>query len=140
MVDPQATADAMYANDTASQALGITISAVAPGRATASMIVTPTMTNGHDVCHGGLIFTLADTAMAFASNAHNQVALAAGASVEFLHPAKEGALLEATATEQSLRGRSGIYDVAVTDQDNITIALFRGRTRQIGGVIVEDPS
>ncbi len=140
MVDPQSATDAMYSQDTASQALGITISDVAPGRATASLEVTSTMTNGHGVCHGGLIFALADTAMAFASNSRNQMALAAGAAVDFINPATEGSRLTAKASEVSLRGRSGIYDVVITDAAETTIALFRGRTRQVGNVIFEETS
>ncbi len=138
MVDARSVADALYAQDSASPALGIEIADVGPGRASVTMTVRADMTNGHEVCHGGLIFTLADTAMAFASNSHNEEALAAAASIDFMNPAPVGAQLTATAIEQSSRGRSAIYDVTVTDDDGATIALFRGRTRRMGTPIVED--
>ncbi len=136
-VDARTVTDALYAQDTASQALGIEVTDVGPGRATTTMTVRADMTNGHSVCHGGLIFTLADTAMAFASNSHNEEALAAAAAIDFLAPAPLGAVLTAVATEQTLRGRSGIYDVTVSDHTGATIALFRGRTRKVGRVIVQ---
>jgi acyl-CoA thioesterase len=138
MVEPRLVTEAMYANDTASQSLGIEITETLAGAATATMTVTPTMTNGHDVCHGGLIFALADTAMAFASNSYNEMALAAMADIDFLNPARAGSLLTASATETSSRGRGAIYDVTVTDDAGTTIAVFRGRTRRVGGAIVED--
>ena len=118
----------MYADDAASQALGIQIEVTAPGCAEARLEVRPDMLNGHDVCHGGLIFTLADTAFAFACNTYNKVTLAAGASIEFLRPAKRGDQLLATATERHRGGRSGIYDVVVTNQDAVEVAIFRGRS------------
>ncbi len=118
----------MYADDAASQALGIQIEVTAPGCAEARLAVRPDMLNGHDVCHGGLIFTLADTAFAFACNTYNKVTLAAGASIEFLRPAKRGDQLLATATERHRGGRSGIYDVVVTNQDAVEVAIFRGRS------------
>lgn len=138
MVDPEAVAAALYADDTASQRLGIEVAEVGVGRAVTTMTVTAEMTNGHDVCHGGLIFALADTAMAFASNSENIQALAAGAGIDFINPARRDSKLTAVATQQSLRGRSGMYDVTVTDDDGNTIALFRGRTRRVGGTIVEE--
>jgi acyl-CoA thioesterase len=118
----------MYAGDEASQALGIQIEVRAPGCAEARLEVRPDMLNGHDVCHGGLIFTLADTAFAFACNTYNKVTLAAGASIEFLRPAKPGDQLLARATERHRGGRSGIYDVVVTNQDAMDVAIFRGRS------------
>lgn len=136
MGDPRAVADAMYANDDASRALGIVITEVDDGSATATMQVTEAMCNGHDVCHGGLIFSLADTAMAFASNATNEETLAAGAAIDFVNPGRRGALLEARATRTHQRGRSSIFDVEVVDDGGVTIALFRGRTRGTGRPIL----
>ena len=131
----RAAVEAMYADDHASRALGIEIVDVAVGTATVTMTVGPTMVNGHDVCHGGLIFVLADTAMAFASNSHNVVALATSAEIDFVNPAHIGAVLTATATETVKRGKSAIHDVHVTADDGTTVALFRGRTLQTGGPI-----
>lgn len=124
----QLCAAKMYADDEASQALGIQIEVRAPGCAEARLEVRPDMLNGHDVCHGGLIFTLADTAFAFACNTYDKVTLAAGASIEFLRPVKLGDQLLATATERHRGGRSGIYDVVVTNQDAVDVAIFRGRS------------
>lgn len=124
----QLCAAKMYADDEASQALGIQIEVTAPGCAEARLSVRPDMLNGHNVCHGGLIFTLADTAFAFACNTYNKVTLAAGASIEFLRPAKLGDQLLAIATERHRGGRSGIYDVVVTNQDAVDVAIFRGRS------------
>ncbi|MFI5911082.1 hydroxyphenylacetyl-CoA thioesterase PaaI [Dactylosporangium sp. NPDC051541] len=120
----------MYATDTASQSLGITISAVAPGRATATMTVTAAMLNGHAIGHGGYVFLLADTAFAFACNTYDRVTVAAGADVSFLEPARAGDELTATAVERSRRGRSGLYDVTVhRTADATVLAEFRGRSR-----------
>jgi len=124
----QQCAKKMYADDQASQDLGIQIDVKVPGCAEARMEVRPDMLNGHDVCHGGLIFTLADTAFAFACNTYDKVTMAAGASIEFLRPAKLGDQLTATATEQHRGGRSGIYDVVVTNQGDVEVAIFRGRS------------
>jgi acyl-CoA thioesterase len=129
-------AASMFASDLASQALGISLPVVMTGYAEAEMTVRNDMLNGHNVCHGGLIFALADTAFAFACNACNQVTLAAGASIEFLHPAKAGDRLTAIASEQYRAGRSGVYDVAVTNQEGRQIALFRGRSHATGKPIL----
>lgn len=125
-------AEHMYAADTASQALGIVIKDVGPGRATATMTVTDQMVNGHDICHGGYVFTLADTAFAFACNTYNERTVAAGADVTFLEPVRAGAGLEAVAVERSRRGRSGLYDVTVRTTDGTVVAEFRGRSRSLG--------
>lgn len=127
---------AMYANDKAAQALGIRLEHVGEGRADMSMLVRDDMVNGHDVCHGGLTFTLADTAMAYASNSYNQVALAQTASIQFTAPGRRGERLTAVAREAFGEGRTGIYDIAVTGEDGRTIALFRGSTRKVRGRIV----
>ena len=121
-------ADAMYADDTAIQALGIEIDNVAPGHAEARMTVSKTMINGHDVCHGGYLFTLADTAFAYACNTYGAPTVAAAASIEFLFPARLGDELLASASEAQRGKRSGIYDVRVTRGDGRLIALFRGRS------------
>jgi acyl-CoA thioesterase len=119
----------MYARDTASAALGIVISAVSPGRATATMTVTPSMVQGHGTCHGGYLFLLADTAFAFACNTERD-SVAAGADVEFLAPVRAGDLLVAEAAERTSRGRSGLYDVTVRRGDEVVLE-FRGRSRAL---------
>ena len=132
-------AERMYAADAASQALGIAISDVAPGSAIASMRVRDDMTNGHGICHGGYIFTLADTAFAFACNTYDDVTVAAGADITFLEPVSNGADLIATAVELNRRGRSGLYDVTVRTDDGAVVAEFRGRSRSLGRPLLEGP-
>ena len=126
----QSQADQMYAADASSRGLGIRISDVAPGRATATMRVTASMVNGHGICHGGYLFLLADTAFAFACNTHGATVVAAGADVTFLAPVREGDELVAEAVERVLRGRSGLYDVTVR-RDGETVLEFRGRSRAL---------
>jgi acyl-CoA thioesterase len=141
-VEPAETArrcaDAMYAADLASQRLGIDISEVAPGCATASMVVREDMVNGHGICHGGYVFTLADTAFAFACNTYDDRTVAAGADVSFLEPVAAGDRLTARATERSRRGRSGLYDVTVSRADGTVVAEFRGRSRSLGRPLLGD--
>ena len=134
----RACADAMWADDRASAALGIEITDVAPGRAVASMTVRADMVNGHGMAHGGYVFTLADTAFAFACNTHGQRTVAAGAEIAFLAPAPEGARLRAEAVERYREGRSGICDVTVRAQDGTVVAEFRGRSRTIAGRLVPE--
>jgi acyl-CoA thioesterase len=122
----------MFAADAASRALGIVVDDVAPGRARASMPVRADMLNGHGICHGGYVFTLADTAFAFACNTYDDVTVAAGADVTFLEPVPAGVTLVATAVERSRRGRSGLYDVTVRRDDGTAVAEFRGRSRSLG--------
>ena len=131
--DPKDVAAAMYANDRASEALGMEIVEVGHGRAVVRMVVRPDMVNGLNVCHGGLIFSLADSAMAFSSNSSNRYAIATNAEVDWVNPGRLGATLTATAVEQYQRGRSAVTDAVVTDETGETIALFRGRTRLIDG-------
>ncbi len=133
-------AEVMWREDRASQALGMSLDAVGPGTATLSMTVTESMINGHEICHGGLIFTLADSAFAFACNAYNKVTVAQHCSVTFLAPAKLGDRLTARAQERSLHGRSGIYDIRVDNQDGKAIAEFRGHSRTIKGHLVPEPA
>jgi acyl-CoA thioesterase len=123
-------AAAMYAADLASQSLGIEVRDVAPGVATATMLVTDTMVNGHGICHGGYVFLLADTAFAFACNTRGAAVVAAGADVTFLAPVHAGDQLVAEGVERVVRGRSGLYDVTVRVGDTI-VAEFRGRSRAL---------
>ena len=123
-------AAAMYAADLASQSLGIRIHDVGPGRATATMLVTDAMVNGHGICHGGYVFLLADTAFAFACNTRGPAVVAAGADVSFLAPVRAGEELVAEAAERVVRGRSGLYDVTVRCGD-LVVAEFRGRSRAL---------
>jgi acyl-CoA thioesterase len=134
----QLAARRMWDEDKASQALGMTLADIGPGFAVLSMTVRADMANGHGMCHGGFMFLLADSAFAFACNSHNQRAVAAGAEIHFVAPAKVGDVLTAQATEQHREGRSGFYDVRVTDQNGVLIALFRGRSATIKGFLVED--
>lgn len=133
-------ADILWANDRASQRLGIVIDAVGPGRAQLSMTIDETMVNGHDLAHGGFIFVLADSAFAFACNSRNLHAVAQFCNVTFLRPGRKGDKLTASAEERTLSGRAGIYDVRVTTQDGTTIAEFRGHSRVIGGTFFPVPT
>ena len=133
----RACAHTMYANDAASQSLGMRILDVAPGRARVAMLVREDMVNGHRTCHGGFIFSLADSAFAFACNTYDAVTVAAGASIEFLAPARLGDELTAIAEEQARSRRTGVYDVAVVNQGGERIALFRGRSHQLDGRVLE---
>ena len=130
--------DALYRGDRASQALGMSVESCGPGRATVTMTVRADMVNGHRVCHGGLIFTLADSAFAFACNSHGDNTVAAGAAIEFLLPAREGDVLRAIAAERWRAGRAGIYEVDVQNQRGETVAMFRGRSHQIAGRLIDD--
>lgn len=128
----------MWTDDHASQAFGMKVEAVGPGEATMSMIVRRDHLNGHGTCHGGVIFTLADSAFAFACNSHNKVTVAQHCSVSFLAPGREGDQLIATAREVTLAGRSGVYDVSVARADGTVIAEFRGLSRTISGTHFEE--
>jgi acyl-CoA thioesterase len=129
------SAQAMYAKDVAAKALGITLTQVAPGVATMHMPVRADMLNGHGICHGGLIFTLADTAFAYACNSYNKVTVAAGCSIEFLKAGQASDTLVAQAKEQTLQGRHGIYDITVRNGAGEVIAVFRGKSTQIAGTV-----
>jgi acyl-CoA thioesterase len=131
-----AVGQAMWPRDNATQALGMTLSAIGPGTATMLMPVRRDMLNGHGICHGGLIFTLADSAFAYACNSYNLNAVASGCQIDFLAPAREGELLEAQATERAAAGRTGVYDIAVRVQGGRQIALFRGKSHRIGGDVI----
>jgi acyl-CoA thioesterase len=133
----RACADTMWANDHASKALGMEILEVAAGRATVAMKVRQDMVNGHDLCHGGMIFTLADSCFAFACNTQNINTVAAGARIDFLAPGRLWDCLTATALQVSQGKRTGVYDVTVTNQDGTTVAVFRGNSARIGGALVD---
>ena len=132
----EAVAEAMWSRDRAAQALGMRIDSVAPGRATLSMPVRSDMVNGHHICHGGLIFSLADTAFAYACNAYNLNTVASGCNIDFVAPGKEGDTLQATAVERSRSGRTGVYDVTVRDSAGKDLALFRGKSYRIAGEVI----
>ena len=129
----------MWADDRASQALGMEIVDVGPGRATLRMTVRADMVNGHDIGHGGMTFTLADSAFAFACNSHNRRTVAASAEVRFRAPTHGGDELVATAVERTREGRDGVYDVTVT-RDGTVVAEFTGRSKEIGGTFFEEES
>jgi len=132
----QAAADAMYARDPATQAMGIALTEIRPGYARMTMTIRADMLNGHDTCHGGYIFALADSTFAFACNSHNQNTVASGCTIDYLAPGLLGDVLTAEGIEQSLAGRTGVYDILVTNQDGRRVALFRGRSYRIKGEVV----
>ena len=132
------SAEALWRGDAASKQLGMRIESCAPGRATVTMRVRPDMVNGHGICHGGLVFALADSAFAFACNSYGDSTVAAGAAIEFLAPAREGDLLRADAAERWRAGRAGIYEIEVHNQAGTLVALFRGRSHRIDGRLFDD--
>ncbi|HEX7273847.1 MAG TPA: hydroxyphenylacetyl-CoA thioesterase PaaI [Casimicrobiaceae bacterium] len=131
-------AQAMYSRDRASQALGMKIATVNPGRAELTMTVRADMLNGHAICHGGFIFLLADSAFAYACNSYNLTTVASGCSIDFVAPAREGDRLSAVASERSASGRTGVYDIEVRNQNGETVALFRGKSYRIKGHVIEE--
>ena len=135
--DPQRVAeavrDAMWRDDRASKMLGMQILAIAPGTATLQMTVRDDMLNGHDICHGGLVTTLADSAFAFACNAYNEVTVASGFDVNLVAAARLGDVLTARAHEVSKSGRTGVYDIEVSNQRGEKVAAFRGRSYTMKG-------
>ncbi len=141
MDDLQALAElagkTMYERDPASQALGMKLDAIRPGYARMTMVVREDMLNGHRTCHGGYIFMLADSAFAFACNSHNHNTVGAGCTIEYLAPGRLGDLLVAEAVEQALSGKTGVYDVKLSNQDGRTVALLRGKSHRIGGFVAE---
>ena len=136
----EAVRDQMVANDRAARTLGIVVTAIAPGRATTTMTVREDMLNGHDICHGGLITTLADTCFAYACNAYNEITVASGFSVDLMAAGRLGDVLTASAIEVGKGGRTGVYDITVTNQRDERIAVFRGRSYTMKGkpVVVAD--
>jgi acyl-CoA thioesterase len=127
----------MYERDPASQALGMLLAEIRPGYARMTMPVRRDMLNGHQTCHGGYIFMLADSAFAFACNSHNHNTVGAGCTIDYLAPGREGDLLSAEATEQALAGKTGVYDIKVVNQEGRTIALFRGKSHRVAGMVAE---
>ena len=132
----EACAAAMWAEERASRALGMSLDRVAPGEAVLSMTVTEAMTNGHGTTHGGYIFTLADSAFGYACNTRNQRTVAQHCSITFLAPSAVGDRLSAHAVERALVGRGGIYDITVTDQTGRAVAEFRGHSRTVKGTLL----
>ncbi len=132
----EATATAMFARDRAAQALGMNIVRVQPGSALLTMKVRSDMVNGHHICHGGMLFSLADTAFAYACNSYNRNTVASACHIDFLASAKEGEMLEAEAVERSAAGRTGVYDVTIKVVGGKTIALFRGKSYRISGEVI----
>ncbi len=133
----EACADAMFARDTASRELGMTLIAIAPGQATLAMTVSAAMIQGHGSCHGGYLFTLADSAFAFACNTYDQATVGAGCSIDYLRGAREGDRLTAQAVERSRGNRTGVYDVTLTNQHGETVALFRGNSHRVRGPVIQ---
>ncbi len=129
-------ADSMYGNDTCSKWLGMTLEEVRPGYARMRMPVRPEFLNGLGICHGGLMFTLADSTFAFACNSYNIPAVASGCAIEFLKSVKGGDVLVAEGQEQTLSGRHGVYDIKVTNSGGEVVAMFRGKSAQLKGEIV----
>ncbi len=134
-----AVANAMYARDLASQSLGMELIETRPGYARLRMRVQESMLNGHQTCHGGFIFALADSAFAFACNSRNRVTVAAGAAIDFLAPGRLGDQLTATAEERTRAKRTGLCDVSVHNEAGECIAMFRGRSHQLEGKVIEAP-
>lgn len=132
----RAVAETMYRADTCSRALGFELIEVRAGYARMRAVVRSDFLNGHNICHGGLIFTLADSTFAFACNSYNVNTVASGCSIEFLRPVHGGDLLTAEAVEQTLNGRTGIYDIRVTNRAGETVAMFRGKSAQIRGSVI----
>ena len=130
-------AAAMWERDDASRGLGMRLVGVAPGRAELAMPVRRDMLNGHAICHGGFIFTLADSAFAYACNSYNLNTVAAGCTIDFVAPAREGDVLTALAHEMSVSGRTGVYDIEVVNQRGERIALFRGKSYRIKGHVID---
>jgi acyl-CoA thioesterase len=126
----------MFARDHTARALGIVVDQVELGTATLTMTVRQDMVNGHNLCHGGMMATLCDTAFAYACNSYNLNTVASGFSIEILTPATLGDTLVAVAVEQVVRGRSGVYDVKLTNQNGDVIALFRGKSARISGEVI----
>jgi acyl-CoA thioesterase len=134
---PQAVADALYARDACSQALGIELVSVAAGSCVARMLVRTDMCNGFGIAHGGMTFLLADTAMAFASNVDGEVALASSAEIDWLAPVEDGDVITATAERRWSNGRSSVWDITLKNGSGDTVAIARGRTRKVGRSVIE---
>ena len=134
----EAAAASMLSRDSATQALGIKMADVGPGHARMTMTVRGDMLNGHLTCHGGFIFALADSAFAFACNSYNLNTVGAGCTIDYLAPGRQGDVLTADAVEQALAGKSGVYDVKVSNQEGRVIALFRGKSIRVAGEVIQE--
>lgn len=132
----RAVGRAMYEADACSRALGFELIEVRAGYTRMRAAVRPDFLNGHGICHGGLIFTLADSTFAFACNSHNVNTVASGCSIEFLRPVHGGDVLTAEAVEQTVSGRTGIYDIRVVNRAGETVAMFRGKSAHIKGHVI----
>jgi acyl-CoA thioesterase len=131
--------EAMFAGDRASREfLQMELLFCEPGRAAMRMTVREPMLNGHEICHGGLIFTLADSTFAFACNSRNHVTVAAGCSIEFLKPGHLGDVLTCEGVERIVQGRHGVYDMTVTNQSGEVVAMFRGKSTKIKGHVIAE--
>lgn len=131
-------AEKMYSQDGCSNLLSLKIEQMDQGSATVSMTVTRDMLNGFETCHGGMIFSLADSAFAFACNSENQVAVAAGCSIEYVRPGRAGDTLTAAAQARSQGKVTGTYDIEITNQDGKLVALFRGKAHRLGRPVLEE--
>ncbi|WP_414729901.1 hydroxyphenylacetyl-CoA thioesterase PaaI [Zhongshania aliphaticivorans] len=134
----ESCAERMYERDVATRSLGIVIDAVMPGEAVLSMLVSDVMIQGHGSCHGGYIFTLADSAFAIACNTYNTVTVGQACTIDYIAPAKLGDRLNATAKELSRGKRTGVYDVSIVNQRDKLLATFRGRSYQVQGVLMDE--
>ncbi len=134
----RACAESMYARDVASQSLGIQIEEVKAGFARVTMSIRDDMLNGYQICHGGFLFALADTAFAYACNSYNRLSLAQSCSIDFVRPGQAGEELYAQAEERSRQGRTGLYDITVSRADGEVLAHFRGRSYSIKGEVIAD--
>ena len=130
------TAEVMLRRDAASKLIGLRLLVVRPGYAQMSMVVRPDMVNGHHMCHGGYLFTLADSAFAYACNSYNLNTVASACHIDFLASAKVGDILEAECEERSLAGRTGVYDTTIRNHHGKVIAMFRGKSYRIGGEVI----
>lgn len=126
----------MYERDRMSKSLGIRLEEIRPGYARMTMHISPDMVNAHGALHGGMSYTLADTAFAYACNSHNHIAVAAGCNIVYPAAGAVGDVLTAEAVERHIAGRNGVYDVTVTNQRGEVLALFRGSSRRLQGTIV----
>ena len=130
------TAEAMFSRDAASKLIDLKLASVRPGYSRLTMLVRPDMVNGHHICHGGYLFTLADSAFAYACNSYNRNTVASACHIDFLTPAREGELLEAECEERSLAGRTGVYDTTIRNARGKVVALFRGKSYRIAGEVI----
>lgn len=131
-------AEVMYEQDEATRFLGISLNSISPGEAIMSMEVKPWMLNGHQTCHGGFIFSLADSVFAFACNSRNQIVVGQSVSIDYVAPAKLGDILTASSLERKVGGKTGLYDVTVTNALGDDIAYFRGRSYRVKGQHIQD--